>query len=72
MRTTEELTRALEENLSGVTLSPWKVRRMADAVTAGEPESRRRLMPAWLVALAVGLAASLWPLTAASERLMTL
>ena len=70
MRDARQLTKALENGLSGVELSPWAVRRMAGAILGEDGRARRRLIPAWLVGLAVALATALWPLTAASELLL--
>ncbi len=65
MRKAQELTAALRDSLSGVSLSPFAAHRMAEAIADGE--AGRRLFPAWLVGLGVALATVLWPMTAASE-----
>ncbi len=70
MRNEEQLTGALQKGLSGVELSPWAIRRMTDAIIGEDDRPWRRLIPAWLVGLAVALATALWPLTAASETVL--
>ncbi len=67
MRDERQLRKALENGLSGVSLSPFAAHRMALAI-AGEAEApRRRFLPAWAVGLAVALITALWPLAAVSE-----